>query len=273
MGKNEFQHVRTGEPLQIPAATYNAMIDAAQAHRNRRMNLAPHGAGFDSLYVYIVNSTGKSLQRFDVVGLDGPSETQNLDLFRNRIVFKGIVPRKKHKGKFAVLQQDASPNMVVRACVYGATVAKIQVSSSSSNDNEPKYCDVKEDETGYLESGGSGAEVLWSDNSTQNRWAIIRIGSGKSTLFPVKLEKTGGEQGDNEKVASWTYKVTDAMTDEKLEEDVDPTESPHQWKRPEVGAFEAATFGYAHYDKDDKLVLGWINEIAQQEACFDDDDD
>ena len=271
MGKNEFQHVRTGEPLQIPAATYNAMVDAAQAHRNRRINLAPHGAGFDSLFVYVVNTTGQSLQRFDVVGLDGPLETQNLDIFCNRIVFKGVKPQKKHKGKFAVIQQDAAQNMVVRACVYGATVAKVKVESdSNSGNNEPKYCDVKENDTSYLASGGSGAEILWSDNSSQQRWAIIRIGSGKSTLFPVKLEKTGGEQGDNEKVASWTYKVTDALTDEKLEEDVDPTKSPHQWKRPKIGAFEAATFGYAHYDKDDKLVLGWINETLQLSECDED---
>ena len=75
MARNEFQHVRTGEPLQIPAATYNAMLDAAQANRNRRLHLAPHGAGFDSLFVYVVNTTGSTLERFSVLGLDGPSET------------------------------------------------------------------------------------------------------------------------------------------------------------------------------------------------------
>jgi len=184
MGRNEFQHVRAGEPLQIPAATYNAMVDAAQAHRNRRINLAPHGGGFDSLFVYVVNTTGQSLQRFNVVGLDGPSETQNLDVFCSRIVFKGVKPQKKHKGKFAVLQQDAANNMVVRACVYGATIAKVKTDSSSS---ELKFCDIKENETGYLVSGGSGAEVLWSDNSSQERWSIIRIGSGGFTIYKGKL--------------------------------------------------------------------------------------
>jgi hypothetical protein len=263
----DFQHVRSGEPLVIPATAYNAMLDAAQAHRNRRMTLAPHGNGFDSLFIHVVNETGKTLQRFDVLGLDSPLETKNVDIFCNQIVFKGVAPQKKHKGKFAIIQQDAEPNMVVRACVYGATIAKIKVSSDSDSENkEIKYCDIKENETGYLTSGGQ-TEVLWSDNSTNDRWAIIRIGSGRSTLFPVKLEKTGGEQGNDEKVASWTYKVTDALTDEKLEEDVDPTTSPHQWKRPSIGAFSAATFGYAHYDNDNKIILGWINEIPEQEAC------
>ena len=267
--KNEFQHVRSGEPLHIPASTYNAMLDAAQGHRNRRINLAPHGAGFGSLFVSVVNKTGKRLQKFDVVGLDGSAETQNINHFRNRIIFKGVVPQKKHKGQFAILQEDAHPNMVVRACVFGVTQAKVKVESNNSDNQQPKFCDIKEGETGHLTSGGSGAEILWSDESTQNRWSLIRIGSGRSALFPVKLEKTGGEQGDDEKVASWTYKVTDALTDEKLEENVNPTESPHQWKRPNIGALEAATFGYAHYDKDDKLVVGWINETLQLEKCDD----
>jgi hypothetical protein len=113
--------------------------------------------------------------------------------------------------------------------------------------------------------------VLWSDSSTQNRWAIIRIGSGRSTLFPVKLEKTGGENGDDEKATSWTYKVTDALTDEKLEDDIDPTSSPHQWKRPNIGAMTAATFGYAHYDNDNKIVLGWINERPELAVCFEEE--
>jgi hypothetical protein len=163
--------------------------------------------------------------------------------------------------------------MIVRACVYGATIAKIKTDSNSENENSKlKYCDIAEGETGYLVSGGH-TEVLWSDSSTENRWAIIRIGSGRSTLFPVKLEKTGGENGDAEKAASWTYKVTDALTDEKLEEDVDPTASPHQWKRPNIGAMTAATFGYAHYDNDNEIVLGWINETIELEKCYEEEEE
>jgi hypothetical protein len=90
-------------------------------------------------------------------------------------------------------------------------------------------------------------------------------------LFPVKLEKTSGENGDDEKAASWTYKVTDALTDEKLEENVDPTASPHQWKRSNIGALTAATFGYAHYDNDNKIVLGWINETPELSVCFEEE--
>jgi hypothetical protein len=62
------------------------------------MTLAPHGNGFDSLFIHVVNETGQSLQRFDVVGLDEPLETKKVDLFCNHIIFKGIKPKQKHAG-------------------------------------------------------------------------------------------------------------------------------------------------------------------------------
>jgi hypothetical protein len=172
MSKNAFQHVRSGEPLQIPAAAYNAMLDAAQAHRNRRINHAPHGSGFGSLFVHVVNKSGTFLRKFDVVGLDGAAATRNLDEFKNRIVFRGVVPQKRHKGKFAVLQEDAAPNMVVRACVYGVTQVMVK-----AEDEQLTYCDIEEGVTGHLISGG-GTEVLWSDETATIRWSLIRIGGG-----------------------------------------------------------------------------------------------
>jgi hypothetical protein len=163
--------------------------------------------------------------------------------------------------------------MVVRACIYGVTIARIKMNSDSENGNsELKYCDVEEGQTNYLVSGGH-TEVLWSDSETENHWAIIRIGSGRSPLFLVTLEKMGGEQGDDKNAASWTYKVTDTLTNEKFGDDIDPTESPHQWKRPNIGAFSPATFGYAHYNNDNHIVLGWINETPELDACFEEEED
>ena len=52
---------------------------------------------------------------------------------------------------------------------------------------------------------------------------------------------------------------------------VDPVAAPHKWQRPSIGQMIAATFGYAHYVPNDSygydLVLGWINEMVDQEAC------
>ena len=188
MGNNEFQHVRSGEPIVIPAATYNAMLDAAQAHRNRNMNISQQGTGFDSLFVHVENATQRYLERFDIVGLDGPSETQNLDNFCNHIAFKGVVPRKEHAQCFAVIQQDAAPGMMVRACVSGVTIGKINV-EKPPKDMVGLSCSAGEGITGNLELGGGGAAVLWVDSGSGIKWAIIHLGANTLTIHTGKVSK------------------------------------------------------------------------------------
>ena len=67
--------------------------------------------------------------------------------------------------------------------------------------------------------------------------------------------------------ARWTYSVIDPVTSEMLATNVNPTVSPYKWKRPSAGWMIAATFGYAHWNTDGDLTLGWINEMVEQEAC------
>ena len=89
---------------------------------------------------------------------------------------------------------------------------------------------------------------------------------------PVQLGVAGGEEGDEKNATTWRYNVTHALTGESLADDIDPTASPHQWKRPGIGKMTAATFGYAHYDDSDNLVVGWINETFVLSSCVEDDE-
>lgn len=86
-------------------------------------------------------------------------------------------------------------------------------------------------------------------------------------VFPVTLSQVGGGPGDESYPASWTYDVLDAITEELLASNIDPTVAPHAWRRPSVGYVIPATFGYAHRDAAGVVVLGWINEVPDQEAC------
>ena len=99
-------------------------------------------------------------------------------------------------------------------------------------------------------------------------------------VFPITLAVTSGtsaETGDatTSHGCGYEYDVEDAVTGDKLAGTgtdpavaaVDPTASPHKWVRPEFGYMIAATFGYAHRSSTGALVVGWINEVADQEAC------
>ena len=134
---------------------------------------------------------------------------------------------------------------------------------------ECRFAAMEDGQTGYLKAAMHGsATILWREGGTGVQWAVVRIGKSP-ILLPVKLEQYGGEQGDDENPATWTYNVIDLCTGEVIEDAVDPTADPHKWQRPTVGWMIEATFGYAHYNGDGDLVLGWINEMVDQEPCED----
>jgi hypothetical protein len=106
-------------------------------------------------------------------------------------------------------------------------------------------------------------ELRWNP-LTGKFYALPNGGAG--SVIPVKLVQVGGAQGTATAAATWTYDVKDIQSDDTLASGINPVSSPHQYKRPSVGQMIKATFGYAHYDDED-LVLGWINEVADQETC------
>lgn len=335
MATNPFAHVSEGEPLQISAAAWNKLMGIIGKEAKRAANLSQVNRGFDSLYVKVVNKTGKNLAPFDVVGLDGVMSTRNRDDFCNEIVFDGVVPTKDHKNRFAIIQKDAVPNEVVRAVLSGVTVARVKFKNA---DDEPKTCKSLAGQTGWLSPDGGGAEILWAGNFGENsveKWAIIRIEGNdtEGTVFPVllsekpyvapepeldedgkplpvpeetKTEKAAraGAQGNESRLATWRYVVSHAITREVLKWDtnpepaipeqppskenpdgvegvkevegvpsaVDPTASPHRWRRSK-GKMERADYGLAHWvGEDGDFVLTWINEVAVN-CCKDEEDE
>lgn len=93
------------------------------------------------------------------------------------------------------------------------------------------------------------------------------VGRLSPTVFPVNLTQTGGAQGTTTTAAGWRYSVIDPVTNQTLATNVNPSVLPHKWERPSAGWISKATFGYAHCDAQGQLVLGWINEMAEDEAC------
>jgi len=99
----------------------------------------------------------------------------------------------------------------------------------------------------------------------------------KPVIF-LTLAVTSGtvsDTGDATTKCGYEYDVSDAFTGYKYAGDgtdpavaaADPIAGVHEWVRPEVGYMNAATFGYGHLNSTGALVIGWINEIAEQEAC------
>jgi len=269
--------VQSGQPLVIPASAYNAFIDAALDFRQRTAHLG-QGAqpSFSQASIVLVrNDSGSNQNRMAVLGVDTPiiDPSANEEEFKNRVALSCVAPAADtHEGKFVVLAEPIASGKIGRAYAAGVCPVKIDV---PDEDHEWRYAEIADGVTANLKVSMQGsAGILWRVGGTGVQWAVVRLGKPiPMHVFPVDLTQYGGEQGDEENPATWTYDVLDVVTGETLESGVDPVAAPHKWQRPSVGQTIAATFGYAHYQDDGsgglELVLGWINEMVDQEACPD----
>ena len=99
-----FKKVQPGDRLEIPAAAYNAFIDAALAHRASTREGPP---SLRTHYKVLVrNNTGADLEQFATVGLGDAVITpaQNESAFKQQVLINAEVPvESKHQARFGVL--------------------------------------------------------------------------------------------------------------------------------------------------------------------------
>ena len=268
---DSFRKVKSGDPLVIPATAYNAMLDAAIANMKQQNRPSPI-RGDQGQHVLVQNESGYPLEQFEVLGIDGPvfHPRNQPDAFQQTPVLRGIVPNDDHKGKFVVLQEPAAPGSIVRACLSGLTVARVYVPESDKGYSTPKACDIEEGYTYDLSGGSSGgASILWIENGPGEKWALVRIGHGDtSALFPVILEKTGGEAGDHESQCSFTYDVCEFPDTGgvALAESINPNDD-NFYRRLSLGKMKAANFGLALFDENSNLKIAWCNEVMETKSC------
>jgi hypothetical protein len=91
--------------------------------------------------------------------------------------------------KWAVLQEPIGKDQIGEAVIEGITVAKVYVKNERH-----RFCEIKHDETTYLASGQSGADILWKESGYAGvKWAIIRIGTSTPIIrFELTAALTPG---------------------------------------------------------------------------------
>jgi len=179
---DHLKKVQSGDPLAIPATTFNTLIDSARDHQAQKQRTAQgHQPSFPQPgIISVMNVTGAARDRFDIVGLAGPSitPTMNLDEFKNHPLFFGAMPSTLYRGRFAVLLEPLDSVAIGRALVSGVSPVRIDVTDTGHS-----FADVKDAEAGHLASSDSGsATILWKDSGTGVKWAVIRLGSADTTI-------------------------------------------------------------------------------------------
>jgi len=192
---SELKHVTPGERVPTPSASvHNAMIDAAVDYRNRRIsNPGNVKQAFQQTGIVLVkNASGEDRERFDVLGLDRPIITpdDNLVEFKNHVTFRGVMPDiEEHRGKFCILLEPLAIGETGKAVVSGVTQARVYINRETDG-----YADVVTDDATRLESGDSGAQILWKHDGLSQQWATIRLEPpGRLIRFELLTELLPGQ--------------------------------------------------------------------------------
>ena len=188
--------VQRGDPMRIPASTFNMFVDAARHFRAQQHSSGPqaiaHQGARSPVIVYVKNSSGADRGRFDVLGVDGIvfTPTDNLDTFVNDHPLVGVVPTKDaHTGKFAVLSEPVRSNEIGRACICGVTPVRVNLT-----DDDHTWADVANANADRLESRLVGsAEILWKESGTGEVWALVSLGHAVAESgFWAEITEHGG---------------------------------------------------------------------------------
>jgi hypothetical protein len=167
--------VTTGQPLKIPAATWNALLSIVEAWdpRDRSLRAGPMARG--GQVVIVRNDTGADVPRFGVLGIGAPifppttTAAESFDVFRTGVQIIGVTPALTHSGRFVVAIEPIAANAVGKAIVAGVTPVRVDIV-----DERHVAADVHAGST-LLRSCDVGAPILWKESGTGQRWAIVRV--------------------------------------------------------------------------------------------------
>ncbi len=177
MGDN-FKKVQTGQPLKIPAETFNAFLDAARDFRSRQQSRESQSEPSfrQSGIVKVKNGSGEDRNRFEILGIDRPifTPTDNLDTFQNDVLLVGVMPDgEDHPGRFCILLEPLKADAIGLAVIAGVCPVRIDVQEESDT-----FAEVQDEDATQLKSSGSGSvTILWKESGTgENKWCAAFIG-------------------------------------------------------------------------------------------------
>lgn len=195
MAGEPLKKVQTGERLVIPAAAYNAFIDAANAERARRLSRAggpaappPPTGGV----VLVKNTTGSAVGRFGVLALGDPliDPGDDENEFAARVAFEGAAPGDPvEAGNWCVTLEPIDAGGVGRALASGVSICRLNVGGGVED-----FAEAAVGQTGYLVASATGtARVLWVEASGgSERWAVVRLGDGAGSGGGIDIEEGDG---------------------------------------------------------------------------------
>lgn len=252
-----FAPVQPNQPVVFSATAWNAMLAAGKAFRANQTGTAsdPLTTTRSSSLIRVLNDTGTNLEQGQIVGLEEPifvPEETSVEAFLREVAFIGVTPTTDHIGKFAVLMEPAPPDVVVRAWVAGACMARVNVV-----DETHTYADVEDGETGALKSSFDGsAQILWKESDipygyydTGEQWAIVRLGTSGLAKGVAKVSTEIGKAISNTQPGKGAIKLYTTL---------DMTTSP-----PTYGGLTTDTYDCLSINRDKRIAVNSVVNVVK----------
>jgi hypothetical protein len=185
MSGDAFRRARPGEKLTLPAAAWNACLDAAEAHKRGPGGGRPIEQYRQADIVLCKNTSGSDVARFGVLGIAGVIITpaDNLDSFQSQVAVTGTTPTADHRGRFVVCLEPIAAGAIGRAWISGVCQVQVNITDATHT-----HCDITPSDRDKLKSSGSGARILYRTNAgTGTQWCVVRIGDSGD---PIRIGKT-----------------------------------------------------------------------------------
>ena len=211
---DKFQSVQAGERIGISASTWNAMVEAAKAHEQRKFNATSQGNPLlrQVDICKVLNESGQDLPRFAVAGVTAPliAPEVNLTEFQTRVAFRVGVPTEASRGRFAILTEPIPAGRIGHAWLSGICPAQVLVTQE-----EHLNCEAAEGATTALKSDCFGsARMLWRQPGTGLKWALIRLGNGDDNGQHFRFKLLGSLAGGAALAEIYT------MTGQRVDDDI-----------------------------------------------------
>ncbi|HSW63988.1 MAG TPA: hypothetical protein VLH56_11875 [Dissulfurispiraceae bacterium] len=222
--------VRTGDPLNIPAETFNSFVDAAADYKARQNQCshAPRASARDSNVIFVRNNSGAARNRLDVLGIGGilfdvtgeaAAETSQPPLI-------GVMPAEAHRGRFVVLLEPVAADGIAKAAISGVTTVRI---TGGAGDNTTT-ADIISGSPGSLSlQWGGSAVVLWRRSGAGIQDAVVRLGGGGggAGVTTARVQSTPSALA-----TSYSVKIFDGQNDTGDAFPALPTTSPMHAGQP-----------------------------------------
>ena len=203
-----FARVQPGDPMRIPAEAYNAMLDAAKAHRSRALVQAGSAwtGGQDGVCVRVKNIGDALIERYDAVHF----HFGNLLREDGEILLVGKKPgtqTTEYDDQWGIAQEPIPDGEIGRMMIAGITPARVTLLSYNH-----RYVDLRKIDGVWqlatTERGVGG--ILWHASDSGQPWRIVLIRFphvSPSTIRQARLLET---LNTNDYLASARAHVLDA---------------------------------------------------------------